>query len=355
MKLIFHIDLDAFFAACEQRENPDYIGKPLVVGADPTKGSGRGVVATCSYEARKYGIHSGMSAMRAYNLCPDAIFVKPHFKLYKEASENIMNIFEDYSNGMQQMSIDEAYLDVSNLVKNSSEAKKLAVQIKKDVLEKEGLTCSVGIATNKLIAKIASDFNKSDGITIVKQGKEKEFLNPLPIRKLIGIGPKLEQHLLKMQIKTIGDIARLEKNILISRFGKYGIYLHEASHGLGSNKLVGYRDPKSISHEMTFSQDKNDSDELLASLEVLGKAVHERLMKKSFLCRTVGIRVRYENFETHTKEASVYATNDYDKILRIQKNLLRFFLNNRKIRLIGAKVSNLKKQDKEQLLIKEFC
>jgi DNA polymerase IV (DinB-like DNA polymerase) len=208
-RIVCHVDMDHFFSAIEIREKPQYKGKPVVVGADPKEGNGRGVVTTCNYQARKYGLHSGMPITRAWFLCPGAVYLQPNFTLYQNVSNKIMFILRRYATKFQQWGIDEGFLDVSN-IKDYPEAKILARNIKDELLRKVNLTCSIGIGPNKLVAKMASEYDKPDGLTIVRPEKTEDFLFPLPVRKMLWIGKKTEEKLNNLGIKTIGELANYD-------------------------------------------------------------------------------------------------------------------------------------------------
>ncbi len=343
-RIIMHIDLDAFFAAVEVRENPELKGKPVVIGADPMQGRGRGVVSTCSYEARKFGIHSAMPISRAYKLCPTAVFLPVNMELYQQASIEIMNILRRFADKMEQVSIDEAYLDISNKVKDYPEAEQLAKLIKKAILSEQRLTCSIGIGPNKTIAKIASDFKKPDGLTIVKPDEVKYFLSNLPVRKLPGIGPKTEAELKKLGINTIGELASFPMQKLFDIFGKYGIFTHMLANGIDESEVEQNYGIKSMNRQLTFAEDTGDIDLLNKVMGHLAEELHAELVASNLMLKTVGIRVRYEDFETHTAEKSFkFAVNDVALIKKTSKELLKQFMGHKRIRLIGVRIANLEK------------
>ena len=355
-RIIMHADLDAFYAAVEQREHPGWQGLPVVVGADPKQGKGRGVAMTCSYEARKYGIHSAMPISRAYKLCPTAIFTPPNFPLYTAASDAVMSILRSYSDKFEQVSIDEAFIDVSSKISSKNDIEKLAAAIKNEIKEKEKLTCSIGAASNKLVAKIASDFKKPDGLTIVANGNEKQFLSSLPVRKLIGVGEKTEQVLKEIGISTIGELASLPQELLLKEFGKSGLYLHEAANGIDNSEVEENYEIKSINRNTTFEEDTKDESLIFAAIDEMLEDAHNALTANNFCCRTVGIRVRFEDFETHTKEKTVgEATTDISTIKSVAKKLLQpFFSDKRKIRQVGIRLAHLEQVDKRQKLVSEY-
>lgn len=343
MRIILHLDLDAFFASVEQRENPEYRGKPVIVGADPKGGAGRGVVSTCSYEAREFGIHSAMPISRAWKLCPEGIFVRPNFELYEKVSQNIMKIISKYSEKFEQVSIDEAFLDISNKFKNFDGVEKFAEEIKAEIKKKEKLTCSVGIGPNKLVAKLASDFKKPDGLTVVKTEDVKSFLFPLRARKLIGVGPKTERALSQMGIRTIGDIARTPAEDLMRRFGIWGLRMHQMANGIDDSEVGEEWVRRSVGREVTFEEDVDEPKIILKAIEELAKETHQDLIRLGFTFRTVTLKIRYSNFETHTHATSLKQnTNRVEAILDSAKKLIKPFLKkDKKIRLIGVRVSNL--------------
>ncbi len=355
-RTIMHVDLDAFYAAVEQREHPEWQGKPVVVGADPKQGKGRGVVMTCSYEARKFGIKSAMPISKAYRLCPTAIYTPPNFPLYTAASDAVMSILRSYSDKFEQVSIDEAFIDASSKISSKNDIEKLAAAIKSEIKEKEKLSCSIGVASNKLVAKIASDYKKPSGLTIVDYGKEKEFLSPLPVRKLIGVGEKTEAVLTGMGINTLGELAALPVDFLQKEFGKYGIYLHEAANGIDNSEVEENYEIKSINRNFTFEEDTKDEQLIFAAIDEMLEDAHNALAANNFCCRTVGIRVRFEDFETHTKEKTLgEATTDVIAIKKIAKQLLQpFFSDKRRIRQVGIRMAHLEEADKKQKTVTEY-
>ncbi|MCG7850248.1 MAG: DNA polymerase IV [ANME-2 cluster archaeon] len=353
-RIILHVDMDSFYASVEQRENPSYKGKPVVVGSDPKGGHGRGVVSTCSYEARKFGIHSGMPISRAYKLCPDAVFLPVSMVLYKEVSRSIMEILHSFADKFQQVSVDEAYLDISEGA-SLQEAVEIAGIIKAQVMEWEGLTCSIGIASNRTAAKIASDLDKPDGLIIVEPGRVAEFLEPLEVRRLPGIGSKNEEILTSMDIRTIGQLARCEQDLLVNIFGKWGTRMHQLAHGIDNSEVAEMTESKSISKEHTFQVDTSDAEELYISLDGIAERVHRALMQQGFSFRTIGVKVRQEDFTTFSRARTLdIYTRDLDIIKRESRKLSREFFDGRKIRLLGIKLSNLSKSRIIQTTLDRF-
>jgi DNA polymerase IV (DinB-like DNA polymerase) len=336
--------MDSFFASIEMREKPELAGKPVIVGADPKGGTGRGVVSTCSYEARKYGIHSGMPISRAYKLCPIAVFLPVNFPLYIKTSGEVMNILRSFAEKFQQVSIDEAYLDMSN-IESFEAARELALRIKKEILEKERLTCSIGVGPNKIVAKIASDYKKPDGLTVVEPSHVREFLSPLPVRKILGIGKKTEAELEELGINTIGQLAAFDVQLLISRFGKWGIYMHELALGIDESEVIEEECCKSISRETTFEVDTDNAEILNRTMEELAEDVHRSLLDEGFLFKTLNIKVRFKGFITRTRAHTLpHYTDDIGTIKDTSKALLKQFIDGTMVRLIGIRLSRLEKR-----------
>jgi DNA polymerase IV (DinB-like DNA polymerase) len=352
-RIIFHVDMDHFFAAVEEREHPEYKGKPVVIGADPKEGKGRGVVSTCNYEARKYGIHSGMPISRAWKLCPHAVYLPVNHKLYEKVSSRIMEILRKYADKFEQWGIDEAFLDVSSKVKNYEEARWLAQRIKREIYEKEGLTCSIGVGPNKLVAKIASDFKKPDGLTVVKETEVEKFFAPLPVNKLLWVGKKTAQKLNAMGIKTIGDLAGYDPSVLAEKFGVWGTQIYLFAHGIDRSEVQERFEIKSISRDTTFEEDTSDINLILETLDALAEDVHKQLVESKFTCKTVTVKIRYENFETHTHSKTLpFLTNQLSDIQKTAHELIEKFLRpHRKFRLVGIRLSNLVSSEKQKKLV----
>ncbi|RQD87521.1 DNA polymerase IV [Methanosalsum natronophilum] len=353
--VIFHIDMDSFFASVESSKRPELKGLPLVIGSDPKSGSGRGVVSTCSYEARRFGIHSAMPISKAYRLCPDAVFLPVNSKLYKEVSDRIMRILQSYADRFEQVSIDEAYLDMSSKVCDHTTATKFATQIKNKVVETEGITCSVGVAPGKTVAKIASDHDKPNGLTIVQPTEVKQFLAPLPVAKIPGIGKKTEQILKQMHIKDIGELADADIQILMNKFGKHAISMKSIANGIDVRELKDKTEVKSISKEDTFDFDTNDVDKIDSVLMSLCEDVHRTMLRKQFLFRTVTIKVRFKDFTTYTRASTLpFTTNDLETIKKCSRDLMQEFIHKDEFRLIGVGITKLEKIDRKQTLITDF-
>jgi len=257
-RIIFHVDMDSFFASVEIREKPELKGLPVVVGSDPKGGSGRGVVSACSYEARKYGIQSAMPISQAYRLCPDAVFLPVNMKLYADVSAKVMELLKGFADRLQQVSVDEAYLVPGPEIRNFEEAAIYALKIKDEVQKQEGITCSVGIGPNKLIAKIASGFQKPDGLTVVRPEDVREFLFPLPVSKIPGIGKKTAETLKIMGITRVKELANCDVQFLTEKFGKMGLRMKQLANGLDFGEVRENKSIKSISRHGTFAEDTND-------------------------------------------------------------------------------------------------
>jgi DNA polymerase IV (archaeal DinB-like DNA polymerase) len=354
-RIVLHVDMDSFFASVEVREKPELKGLPVVVGSDPKGGSGRGVVSTCSYEARKYGIHSAMPISQAYRLCPEAVFLPTNMKLYAGISEGIMGILKGFADRFQQVSVDEAYLVPGPEVRNFEEAALCALRIKDEVQRQERITCSVGVGSNKLIAKIASSFQKPDGLTVVRPEDVREFLFPLSVSKIPGIGEKTTEALKVMGITRVEELANCDIQLLSERFGKMGLQMKQVANGLDFGEVRDREGVKSISRHGTFEEDTSDPVKISDSLEMLVGSVHSTLLNHRFLFKTVTLTVRFEDFSTYTRSKTVSIwTSDIYVIKKTIMNLLSEFLGRQKIRLVGVGVTKLREIDERQTLITDF-
>ena len=348
-KYIVHVDMDAFYAAIEQLRRPELRGKPVIIGADPKKGQGRGVVSTASYEARPYGVRSAMPISQAYRLCPDGIYIKPNGKLYSEYSERIFVLLEQFTPLIQKISIDEAFLDIAGhpVFQRSedifSAVKTLGMEIKQCVFEETGLTASLGISSSKSVAKIASDFQKPDGLTIVPPDKVQAFLDPLPVRCIWGIGKKTFQTLSNMNIQPVIQLRKLGKEVLEKKFGKMGTHLYRMACGEDERGVVEREEAKSISHERTFLEDQTDRELLISTLLYLAEKVSYRLRKYNLRGKTIQLKLRFHDFTTFTRSKTLPdPTNMTEEIFNISKMLFEQFRKTTKpVRLIGVGVSQL--------------
>jgi nucleotidyltransferase/DNA polymerase involved in DNA repair len=348
---ILHVDMDAFFAAVEQRDHPEYRGKPVIVGADPRNGRGRGIVATCSYEARKFGIHSAQPISQAWKLCPQGIYVHPGMEKYVRASERIMAIFLDFTDMVEQVSIDEAFLDVTGSRRLFGEAPAIAKRIKDRVFREQCLTCSVGIARNKFIAKVASDLKKPDGLVVVDPGKEKEFLAPLQISRLWGVGGKTEAFLKNLGLERIGQLSEASRPDLIRRLGKTGEHLWQLANGLDDRPVSPEEGYQSIGHERTFERDSSDIELLHNSLLELSEMVAHRLRMHQARARTITVKFREADFTTCTRRTTLNAPADTsERIFPVAwKLILPLIRKGVLVRLIGVYASNLGTEGEGQL------
>ena len=339
MRRILHVDMDAFFAAVEEQHRPELMGKPLVIGGagDPTR---RGVVSTASYEARRYGIHSAMPLIKAYRLCPQAIFLPVDFREYARVSHSIKEILSKFSPVMEDVGIDEAFLDISDTGRPSEH---IAYDIKERIRSMTGLTCSIGIAPNKLLAKIASDLQKPDGPTIITESDVATRIWSLPVRKLWGVGPKTEVSLKKMGVHTIGELASVPLAVLIENHGRsYGQYLYEASSGRDESPLLTHWEPKSSSRETTFEADTDDWQAIAKALAGLVREVADDLKKKGYVGKNVTVKIRFGDFQTQTRAKTLSDASDNLEILRRAAFfcLGRFELK-KKVRLVGFRAAGL--------------
>jgi len=352
-RIIFHLDMDHFFTAVEENRHPEYKGKPVVVGADPREGKGRGVVSTANYEARKFGVKSGMPISRAWKLCPEGVYLPVNMGLYVEVSTEIMNVLRGYTDKFEQWGIDEAFLDVTLRVRDYSEAEALARQIKKHILEQTGLTCSIGISYNKLVAKIASDFQKPDGVTVVREEDAETFLNRLPVRKLLGVGKKTGQILENMGVKTISDLAKYDPAALVDHFGVMGTAMYLMAHGIDNSEVEERNGISSIGRDTTFQEDTNDFRYVLHALDELAEEVYNDIQEQQLYFKTVTIRIRYENFETHTHGKTLpFITDRLQHLKKNARELIQPYLRaDRKIRLIGVRASNFISGVKQKKLV----
>jgi len=337
-RIILHVDMDSFYASVEQRRAPSLKGRPVVVGSDPKGGIGRGVVSTCSYEAREFGIHSGMPISQAYKLCQDAVYLRVDMQLYKEVSCRVMEILRSEAGRFQQVSVDEAYLDISEKVRDHERAIKIAQEIKAKIRAQEGLTCSIGIASTRSAAKIASDLDKPDGLTVVEPDRVAGFLEPLEVRRLQGVGRKNEEILHGLGIQTIGQLARFDRNKLVDVFGKWGTGMHLLAQGVDDSEVEERGETRSVSREHTFDVDTGDTALLYVALDNIAGLVHNSLQNMGFSFRTVSVKVRQADFTTFTRARTLYHdTRDPDTIRQVSHELAREFFDGRKIRLLGVR------------------
>ena len=331
-RAILHADLDAFYASVEVLDDPSLRGKPVIVGG---RADDRGVVSAASYEARRYGVHSAMPVRTAFRLCPEGVFLPGRFERYAAVSRDVMAVFESFTPLVEPISLDEAFLDATGAPAGDGPA--IGRAIKDRVRGEVGLVVSVGTATNKLVAKVASDLEKPDGLVIVPAGKEAEFLAPLPVSRLWGVGPKVRQALADYGVTTIGELAAVPEATLRRRFGRHGLDLAARARGIDSSPVVPGHAPKSIGHEHTFTTDVTDRKQLDGTLLWLADSVAGRLRRNHLAARAIQLKLRYEGFETLTRQTSLaQPTTDAPTILAVANRLLDKALEpGRGVRLIG--------------------
>ena len=332
--------MDAFYASVEQRDNPEYRGKPIVVGGPP-EGRG-GVVSTASYEARKFGIRSAMPSKKAKELCPDAIFVYPRFEAYKEASRKIREIFQRYTDLIEPLSLDEAFLDVTEDKLGIGSAMEIATQIKQAIKDETGLTASAGVSSSKFVAKICSDLQKPDGLTFIGPSKIEAFMEKLPVERFFGVGKVTADRMKKMGLHTGADLKAMTEQDLIHFFGKAGRFFYKIVRGIDNREVQPHREHKSMGAEDTFSYDLTELEEMNEKLGKIANTVCKRLEKYNLKGRTITLKIKYHDFKQITRNQSFdKLLNDYDTIVTTAKQLLiNTDLNNKKIRLLGISLSN---------------
>jgi DNA polymerase IV (DinB-like DNA polymerase) len=333
----------------EIRDNPQYRGKPVIIGADPKEGKGRGVVSTCSYEARKLGLHSGMPISQAFQRCPHGIYLRPSIKKYTEASKSVMNILGNYSENFQQMGNDEAYIELTDKCTSYEEANQTAKLIQKEISENLGITISIGIAPTKSLAKIASDCNKPNGITLFKPNTYKEMLKNMDITRIPGIGKKSKIYFYKKGIKKIEDILKTPLDRMIKLFGEHGKWIWNVVNGFDNRKVKEFQgDRKSISAERTFYSDTDDFKDILSKLEDINKRIHKSIKKDNINYKTITLKIRFEGYQTYTRSKTLpYPIQDERLVIIVVLELLQqFSKNKKKVRLVGIKLSNLEKSKK---------
>lgn len=339
IRKIIHIDMDAFYASIEQRDNPRLKGKPVIVGGTPDK---RGVVAACSYEARKFGIHSAMSSSRAYKLCPEAVFIGPRFDAYRSVSRQIREIFNEYTDLVEPLSLDEAFLDVTVNKKGVASATLIAREIKAKIFKKTALTASAGVSFNKFLSKVASDMNKPDGLTVITPEEADAFIDRLPIRKFFGIGEVTEKKMLEMNIKRGADLKKIDRGGLIKLFGKVGGHYYSIVHGEDTRPVNPHRDRKSLGKETTLDEDIDNKEQMVTILGELALKIETLVKKNRLYGKTVTLKVKYSDFESITRsrtlEKPVVLRRDIMK--HIKELLDRTDAGRKKVRLLGITISN---------------
>lgn len=344
---IIHVDMDAFYASVEQLDHPELKGKPVAVGGS----SKRGVVSAASYEARKFGVRSAMSSVLAQKKCPELIFVKARFDRYKEISKQIRNIFFEYTDLVEPLSLDEAYLDVTQNKKGNPSATMIAKEIRQRILEVTGLTASAGISINKFIAKVASDYNKPNGQKTVNPSEVLQFLEDLDIRKFYGVGKVTAEKMYKLGIFTGADLKKKSLDFLEENFGKSGSYYYNVVRGIHHSAVKPHRIPKSVGAERTFSENLSSEIFMLERLERIAEELERRLKKSKIAGKTITLKIKYSDFTLNTRSKTLsYFIADKSLILETAKELLYQEEMKNSVRLLGISLSNLNtdKNEKEE-------
>jgi DNA polymerase IV (DinB-like DNA polymerase) len=356
-RIILHIDMDYFFAQCEERERPEIKGKPVVVCVFSGRSPDSGAVSTSNYEARKLGIKAGMPIYRAKKLAPDAVFLPVNMGLYRSISDEVMEILRGYCVTLEQESVDEAFCDITEKVSDFDEAEKLAMQTKEGIKQKVGLTCSIGVAPNKLVAKIASDYRKPDGLTVVKTDEVLKFLAPLKITDLIGVGKKTGDRLNELGVNTIGELSKLSLDELISEFGQAkGTWLEQASQGMDATPVEVREGTEQIGRINTLKEDTNDLNAIFAAIDGLSEDVHRKLEKRNLGFRSVTFVAISTDFKTRTRTQMLEApAKDPETIKESARRLAKLFLAEHHVMLrrVGVRVANLM-EEKGQKTLGEF-
>ncbi len=339
--MIIHVDMDAFYASVEERESPRLVGRPVIVGGKPDS---RGVVAAANYEVRKFGVHSAMPSATAARLCPHAVFLPPRMDLYSQVSRRIHEVFERYTSLIDPLSLDEAFLDVRDSERLFGSTEEIARTIKEDILREENLVASVGVAPNKMLAKLASDQEKPDGFVCVPPDGVTAFLDPLPVSRVWGVGRVTQQSLERLGVRTIAQLRRISVETLVSQFGSSGEHLWKLSRGIDERRVQGDREAKSISHETTFAHDVTDPEVLRSVLWRLTDQVARRLRRHNLSGHTVHLKLRYDDFNTITRTQRLrQATNVTSELAEVVDELFSTRLPSRRlsVRLLGVGISGL--------------
>ena len=351
-RTVLHVDMDAFYAAVEIRENPSLRGKPVVIGSDPRKGKGRGVVSTANYEARRYGVHSALPISVAWRRCPQAVYIRPRIGFYAEISGRIFDIFRSFTDQVETLSLDEAFLDVTASRRLFGDGPEIAARIRRRIAEEERLTASVGVAANKYVAKVASDLEKPDALVVVPAGTECDFLAPLEVSRLWGAGPKVQARLARLGLHTIGQVAALDPAALEASIGrKLGRRLHHLANGRDARRVDPAAGRKSLGKEVTFPEDVTDRDHAEHTLLGLCEGVARGLRKRGIAGRTVHLKLRWDGFETHTRQRRLERPADTtETIWPVARALFRKADDpRRRVRLIGVSLSGFDAPTAEQL------
>ncbi len=355
-RVILHVDMDAFYVSVERRENPALVGQSVIVGADPKGGKGRGVVMACSYEAREQGVRSGMPISMAWRKLPGAVFLPPNYDLYGSVSESVMDVLREHADVFEHLSIDEAFLDVTSKVRGFEDAAGYARRVKAAVREREGLACTIGVAPNKSTAKIASDLAKPDGLRVVRPEEVAAFLAPLPVTRISGVGTKTAQILEHAGVRTIGELAAFPGAELKKMLGKNSVWLWGLAKGIEQMPVEERPDPKSISVERTFDRDVADWSVVLATLDSIAHNVFLRAKKQGASFQTIGIKIRFEAFQTFLRERTLGGhVLDEAVLAQVARDLVKEFESRgRSVRLLGIRVTGLIRPKSEQPTLAAF-
>lgn len=344
LRKIIHIDMDAFYASVEQRDNPEYRGKAIAVGGLP-EGRG-GVVATASYEARKFGVRSAMPSKQALKLCPEVIFIRPRFDVYKEVSRSIREIFSRYTDLIEPLSLDEAYLDVTHDKLHIGSAIEIAKQIKQAIKGELQLTASAGVSINKFVAKIASDINKPDGLTFIGPSSINAFMEQLPVEKFFGVGKVTAAKMKNMGLFSGADLKKLSEQDLVKHFGKSGLFYYKIVRGIDDRPVQPHRETKSVGVEDTFAHDLTTVEEMQAELSKLAEKLIERVNRHQLKGRTITLKIKYSDFKQITRNQSFpTAVGDVQALMQTAMQLLSVTDTTKKVRLLGLSFSNFYDQD----------
>ncbi len=335
---ILHVDMDAFYASVEVRDNPSLEGLPVCVGGPAAS---RGVIAAASYEARRFGVHSAMATAVARRMCPDLVLLPPDFDKYTAVSREVMAIFRRYTPTVEPLSLDEAFLDVSGSERLFGDAEQIGRRIKDDILRETSLVASVGVAPTKFLAKLASDLDKPDGFRVIRHGEERAVLDPLPVSKIFGVGPRSAKRLQGMGVRTIGDLASRPRRVVARQFGASAIWIHDLAHGIDPRRVTPRREEKSHGMERTFAEDISDQEELRALLMSFSEEVAFHLRDKGLRGKTVTLKARFSDFKTVTRTKTLaHATNLGPSIYSVASELLNR-IDDRPLRLLGVQISRL--------------
>lgn len=352
MRIILLVDMDYFYVACEELRRPEIKERPTIVGMDPKEGKGRGVVMTCNYLARRFGIRSGMPISTAYRLKPDALYLPLDYDYYDKVSAQVMQLLKSFADRFEQVSVDEAFLEISKRAKDYEGAKAYAENLKREVKERIGLPCSIGVSYNKLMAKMACESAKPNGVAVVKEEDAKGFLAGKPVDDLYGVGKKTAERLGAMGYKSVAELSKANLQELMERFGSFGIYLHNYANGIDESEVNENYDVKSIGRELTFENDTNDMNLIEGAIRRLSRDVIAEVEKQGVTFKVITVKMRYSDFTEHLKSRSVRYTNSLDELAGVASVLCSDNLDKeKKLRKIGVRVSTLAKQRGQKKII----